>query len=133
MAEAQKNVLITLAARKKMCKARAQGGEFPKITKMAFGDGGCDEDGTVKTPTPEQTDLKSRIAELDKTIEKAEIQENGTTCRYTCKLGESDGAGKKISEIALVDSDNDVVAIKNFLPKGKDGDIEMTFYLDDIF
>jgi hypothetical protein len=38
-----------------------------------------------------------------------------------------------ISEIGLYDSDGDLVAIKNFLPKPKDPDIDTTFEINDTF
>ena len=58
---------------------------------------------------------------------------NDTTCRYECTLSESELAGEYISEIGLYDSAGDIVCIKTFTKKGKDGDIEMTYTLDDVF
>ena len=39
----------------------------------------------------------------------------------------------EISEMALIDEDGDTVAIKNFLKKPKDEDMEMDFEIDDNF
>ena len=58
MAEA----VVTKAYRIKMLKARAGDLELPPITQMAFGKGGVDLDGTVKTPTTEQTALNDQLA-----------------------------------------------------------------------
>lgn len=131
MADKQKNVIITKKAREKMVAARAGDTPLSIIEKMVFGDQGCLEDGTVKAPTSDQTGLTHQI--FEKAIDSHQILENKTTCRYVCKLTEAECADQKISEIGLEDHDGDIVAIKTFLPKGKDSDIEMTFYLDDVF
>lgn len=56
---------------------------------------------------------------------------NDTQVRYYCKLTESELAGYKISELALVDSEGDIVSIKNFREKEKDGDFSFTFMVND--
>ena len=52
---------------------------------------------------------------------------------YTCTLTEPELAGEDISEVGLYDENGDIACIKNFKTKGKDGDMEMTFTLDDVF
>ena len=47
---ANKNVVITLAARKKLLRARAGDATLPKVSSMVFGDGGVTSDGTVIAP-----------------------------------------------------------------------------------
>ena len=126
MAEA----VVTKAYRIKMLKARAGDLELPPITKMAFGKGGVDSGGTVKTPTTDQTALNDELGRKDIT---SHSYPTDTSCTYICALGESDYAGEQISEIALVDSEETIAAIKNFLPKGKDSDLEMEFAVTDEF
>lgn len=126
----EKNVIITEKARIKMVKARAGDIDLPKIKKMVFGSGGVDAQGAVVPPGIGQTALTAQIFEKDIESHTYPVE---TTCRYICTLSEADCAEQSISEIALKDADGDLVAIKTFLPKGKDGDLEMTFYLDDIF
>ena len=126
MAEA----IITKKARNKMLRARAGDDTLPKISQMAFGSGGVSGDGAVIPPDPDQSELKAEL--LKKNIDSHEYISE-TQCRYVCTLTAEELAGKSISEIALVDADGDLVAIKNFSAKGKDDDLEMTFNVDDIF
>lgn len=129
-AEKNKNVVITKKAREKLVKARAGTIELPKITGMAFGNGGVDEEGNVLPPSEDQTVLKNELSrkEIDGYSFPAD-----TTCRYTCTLAENELAGEEISEIGLYDSEGDIVCIKTFMRKGKDDDVEQTYTLDDIF
>lgn len=124
------NVIITKKARENMVKARAGALALPKITGMAFGDGGVDADGSVITPQEDQAALVNEL--YRKEINGFEFIED-TTCRYTCTLTEPELAGEDISEIGMYDENGDIVCIKNFKAKGKDGDMEMTFTLDDVF
>jgi len=48
------NVIITKKARENMVKARAGALVLPKITGMAFGNGGVDAGGNVITPQEDQ-------------------------------------------------------------------------------
>ncbi len=124
------NVIITKKARENMVKARAGALVLPKITGMAFGDGGVNADGSVITPQEDQAELTNEL--YRKEINGYEFV-NDTTCRYTCTLTEPELAGEDISEIGLYDENGDIACIKNFKAKGKDSDMEMTFTLDDVF
>ena len=124
------NVIITKKARENMVKARAGALALPKITGMAFGNGGVDADGSVITPQGDQAELVNEL--YRKEINGFEFTED-TTCRYTCTLTEPELAGEDISEVGLYDENGDIACIKNFKAKGKDGDMEMTFTLDDVF
>lgn len=124
------NVIITKKARENMVKARAGALALPKITGMAFGNGGVDEGGVVIKPGEDQAALSSEL--FRKEINGFEFVED-TTCRYTCTLTEPELAGEDISEVGLYDENGDIACIKNFKSKGKDGDMEMTFTLDDVF
>lgn len=46
------------------------------------------------------------------------------------ELAEDELVGTFISEMALIDAEGDVIAISNFLPKGKD-ETETTFTIED--
>lgn len=124
------NVIITKKARENMVKARAGALALPKITGMAFGGSGVDADGVVIKPEEGQAALVNEL--FRKEINGFEFIED-TTCRYGCTLTEPELAGEDISEIGLYDENGDIVCIKNFKAKGKDGDMEMTFTLDDVF
>ena len=58
---------------------------------------------------------------------------SATTCRYKCILGTSELVGENISEIALYDTEGDLMCIKSFIPKGKDAETEQTYVIDDAF
>lgn len=124
------NAMITQSARIKMVKARAGVATLPKIAGMAFGDGGAQADGTPIEIPDTQSELHNEL--LRKEVDGHEFLAD-TKCRYTCTLTENELVGKMISEIGLYDEEGDLVAIKNFIPKGKDNDIEMSFHVDDEF
>lgn len=124
------DAVITVKARNKMLRARAGEISLPKIAGFALGDGGVDDSGNVLTPDTNQEELNSEL--LRKEIDSyTTISE--TKCKYECTLANEELAGESISEIALYDSDGDLVAIKNCTPKGKDGDFEMKFEIVDCF
>lgn len=127
---ANKNVVITKAAREKLVKARAGAITLPKVVGMAFGRGGVNADGTVIKPSDAQSALATEL--YRKVIDKYSFPSD-TTCRYECTLTESELAGEEISEVGLYDEEGDIVCIKNFARKGKDDDVEQTYVLDDIF
>jgi len=56
-----------------------------------------------------------------------------TTNRYTVTIPENDLNGMNINEMALVDADGQLAAVKTFLSKGKDEDVKFTFQFDDEF
>ncbi len=114
--------VTTLMAKKKMLLARAGAAALPPIQKMV------DADGTVIEPESEQETLKNELYRKD--ITKYEIISD-TQIAYYCHLTESELMGENISELALVDSEGDVVTIKNFRVKQKDGDFSFTFKVND--
>lgn len=121
------NSIITLAGRRKMAEARAGVNGLPPIAFMAVGDGGTEPDGTVKEPADA---LNSEL--IRKAVDKP-IKMSDTCYRYKLTLDKGELTGKAISEMALIDADGDAVAIKNFLKKPKDEDMEMDFEIDDNF
>lgn len=124
------DAIVTLSGKTKMMKARTGAITLPKIVGMAFGNGGVDASGNVIAPVETQTALKNEL--LRKEIDGYEFLSE-KKCRYSCTLLSSELVGSYINEIALYDEDGDLVAIKNFLSKGKDADLEMTVQMDDEF
>lgn len=122
--------VVTKKAKTKMLKARANIASLPTVKGFAFGNGGVDSNGNVLTPTETQNALNGEL--LRKEIDSATMISD-TKCRYECTLLSNELVGKSISEVALYDTDGDLVAIKNFNPKSKDNELEMVFQMDDAF
>lgn len=122
--------VVTTQAKKKMVRARAGIADLPKIVGMAFGDGGVDTGGIVKPHSADQNTLHHEL--LRKEVDGYEVISD-TKIRYRCTLTKSELANTYISEIGLYDADGDMVALKAFLKKGKDEDIECIFECDDTF
>lgn len=126
-----KNSTITLARRINLAKiTRGAAEAIPKITHIAFGDGGIGEDGQPLAPQETQQALHNEVKryEIDSVATPVD-----TTNRYTVTIPETDLVGKNLSEMALIDADGVFAAVKNFLPKGKDEDVRFTFEFDDEF
>lgn len=119
--------VITLAGRKKMVEARAGAAVLPPIVQIALGDGGVDADGNVLEPA------ETLNHELVRRNVDSIIRITDTCYRYSLILEELELADAEISEMAFIDADGDAVSIKNFKPKVKDSDMEMTFQMDDRF
>jgi len=124
------DAVITTITRKKTIEARAGTRQLPTIVGMAFGNGGIGSDGNQVSPTISDNSLKNEL--LRKEIDGYEFTSE-TSCKYTCTLDEDELADQKISELALYDSDGDLVCIKTFSEKGKDSDFEMAFSVKDFF
>ncbi|MCI8644287.1 MAG: hypothetical protein HFG79_12590 [Lachnospiraceae bacterium] len=122
--------VITKTGREKLCKAHAGDITLPAITQMAFGSGGVDESGAVIVTTGEEVSLRAEL--LKKDIDRHTYPET-TTGRYSVRLGKEELADQTISEQGLFDAEGDLIAYKTFLPKGKDGDMEFIFDMDEIF
>lgn len=122
--------VITEKGREKLCKSHAGELILPKITQMAFGDGGLDAEGVPIETTGEEVELRSEL--LKKDIDTVTFPVP-TTGRYSVRLGTAELAGTSISEQGLYDAEGDLVAYKTFLAKGKDDDMEFVFEMDEIF
>ncbi len=124
--------VATAIARKKLCMAHAGDRELPAITKMAWGNGGVDENGQPIATTGNEVGLYNQL--LVKDIESHEYVNDGqTTCRYTATLEAEELAGEEISEIGLFDAEGDLVSYRTFLRKGKDGDIPQIYDMEEVF
>lgn len=123
------NAVATKIARRKLMMARAGDITLSPICGMAFGSGGVDGTGAVIPPSDTQTALN---AEIGRRPIGSHSYSGDTSCVYRVTLSEQDFAGERISEVGLYDADGDLVCVKNFLAKGKDEDVEMTFSLEDV-
>ena len=94
--------ITTIIAKKKILLARAGDIILPKITQIAFGDGGVDETGAIIELEESQTDLNNEI--YRKEIAKHDVISD-TQIQYCCELLEDELADSYISEIALVDAE----------------------------
>ncbi len=122
--------VITKIGREKLCKAHAGDQALPRISKMVFGKGGVDENDNVIETTGEEITLRTIL--LEKAIDSHTYPDT-TTCRYSTRLSKEELANEYISEQGLIDEEGDLVAYKTFLKKGKDGDMEFVFDMDEIF
>lgn len=126
-----KHSVITLDRRVKLAKITCGEAEtIPKITHIAFGDGGLDEEGQPLDPKEDQQALHHEVARYE--IQPVEHPAE-TTNRYVVTVPEADLNGVMLSEMALVDGEGSFAAVKNFLSKGKDEDVRFTFEFDDEF
>lgn len=103
---------------------------IPKITHIAFGDGGVNEAGEPIQPNETQEALQHEVGryEIDSVTSPVE-----TTNRYTVTIPEADLNGVNINEMVLVDADGVLSAIKTMYNKRKDEDVKFTFEFDDEF
>ncbi|MBQ8913913.1 MAG: phage tail protein [Lachnospiraceae bacterium] len=122
--------VVTNTAKTKMVKARAGLASLPAIVGMAFGDGAV-TGSTIRTPLATDTALQHQL--LRQVIDSATLQQDNISVLYACTLAKATLAGENINEIALYDSDGDLVCIKSFSNKGKDSDMEMEFSILDKF
>ncbi|MCI8536760.1 MAG: hypothetical protein HFG68_14580 [Hungatella sp.] len=119
--------IVTNIAKKKILLARA--GlipNLPKIVGMAFGNG-----ASTRLPLETDTTLQNEI--YRQKVDNAVFQENELYVKYSTTLAQTTLKGQVINEIALYDEDGDLLAIKTFSDKGKDGDMEMVFEILDRF
>lgn len=130
MAESNATI-ITTARRELLCKATSGAVDtIPAIVKVAFGSGGVDGDGAVLAPSAEQQELNDEVGRY--AIDGVTYP-TPTTARYTVTIQADDLEGAEISEVALVDSEGTLCAIRNMLPKGKDAGVAFIFTFDDEF
>lgn len=121
---------VTTKAKKKMLEARAGIAALPKIVGMAFGTGGTNDSGVVVPHSADQNTLHKEV--LRKAVDGYEVISD-TKIRYSCTLAANELAGTYISECGLYDADGDIVAMKSFMKKGKDDDMEVVFECEDMF
>lgn len=123
--------IVTNLAKSKLIKARA--GlipTLPKIIGMAFGDGAA-SGSDIRRPLETDSALQHELHR--QAVDNFELQDDEMSIFYNVTLIHETLAGKLINEVALYDAEGDLVAIKAFLSKGKDDDIEMVFQIEDRF
>ncbi|MDR1755246.1 MAG: phage tail protein [Eubacterium sp.] len=126
------NSIITKYRRQKLCEITSgKITAMPKITHIAFGEGGVDASGNPIAPLDTETALKKELKRY--ALDAAPTYPVPTTARYSSTIPAADLAGSSISEAALVDNDGVVCAIKTFYVKRKDSGIMFTFTFDDEF
>ena len=106
---------------------RGQSPPSPPVAYLALGDGGCGEDGEPIAPGLEQSALTHEICRY--AVETPTFPVD-TTARFTAIVPEAAQGGVKFSEMGLVDTENNFVAIKTMYPKQKDDDVEFSFTFD---
>lgn len=121
--------VITDLKRKKLAVATHTTGTIPVVKYIAVGSGGVDESGKPIVPKKESTELNHEILRREYTSSR-KISES--CFEYSLLIGADELVGEKISEIALVDAENDIVAIATFFEKGKDT-MEDTFAIQDLY
>lgn len=103
---------------------------IPKISHIAFGDGGVNASGEPVQPNESQAALNHELARYP--IDSVAYPQE-TTARYTVTIPEEALIGGKISEMALVDADGVICAIRTMYVKQKDENVKFTFEFDDEF
>lgn len=121
------NAVVTNKGKEKLVKARAGLITLPAITQVAFGDAGATSEGLPIAPSGSANSLNNEVLKVD--VETKTV--SGSVCTYTVQISADQAIGKKISELALVDSEGDLIAIKCFRPKIKDEGIPMIFEITD--
>lgn len=128
---AEQKSVVTLYRRIKLAKITSGAiTEIPKITHIAFGANGVDEEGNPLTPSESQTALNGEFCRYEVGEVTYPVE---TTARYTVTIPREEQAGQKFNEMALVDADGHLCAIKNMFTKQKDDDVIFTFEFDDEF
>lgn len=128
------NSVTAAKARAKFAQAHGTTGTLAKVVKMAFGDGGVDGGGQPIPPVTGDPVVGLTLGNelLRKDLESVSYPVP-TTARFEGKLTEAELNGYDISEIALVDENDDIVAVKTFTGKGKDEESELVFRWDEEF
>lgn len=121
--------IITDLKRKKLAEATHTTGQIPKVKYIAVGSGGVDQNGEVISPSKESTSLKHELLRKEYTASR---KVSDSCYEYSLLIEANELVGKYISEIALVDEENDIVAIATFMAKGKDT-MEDTFSIQDLY
>jgi len=119
------NSITTVTARAAFAQAHGTTGTLPKITHMAFGTSGVDGSNVPIPPFTTAAALGHEILRITYPV--------STTVRFTGKLLENEAVGQDISEIALVDQNGAIAAIKTFTKKGKDSESQFVFDWDEEF
>lgn len=128
---AEQTSIVTLYRRKMLTQITSGAiSALPKITHLAFGSGGLDEEGKPLTPSETQTGLNSEFCRYPIDSVTYPIE---TTARYIVTIPKGEQEGKMFNEIGLIDAEGNLCAVKTMYTKQKDGDVKFTFEFDDEF
>ena len=112
-------ITTTKVGRAKFAAAH-QTGTLPRITHLAFGNGGHDPatGGPVEFDD-NRTTVPGQFATLQPV---SSVTVNGMICTIVGRLDYNHEVGQIVSTCGLIDADGNLVAYKNFSPKAKDAD-----------
>lgn len=121
----------TAKGREKLAKALTGDKVLPKITKIVFGSGGTNSNGSPKTLSGNEIALFSKV--IEKNVSKS--YPVTTTARFSASLNADldNLIGVNINEAGLVDEEGDIVALKTFTNKGMDSGTIIEFDYDAEF
>ena len=122
--------ITTKIAKEKLIKAKCGEKPLPKVMKIAFGNGGTNEANEPLEIDLDQSSLNSELSR--KNIDGYNITAYNK-CEYYCTLTEQELVNERITEVALIDEEDDVIAIRNFKAKYKDNDMQLRFFIEDEF
>ena len=121
---------MTDIGKQKICKAHSGAAALPRISRMAFGDGGLDGAGEPISVTGQEAALRGQL--LEKEIESYSFPDM-VSANFVCRLTKPELAGKSLSEIGLMDEEGDLIAYRTTRAIGKDEDMEIEFTLTETF
>ena len=129
------NTVITIKRRQQLALITSGAiSSLAPVTMIAFGSGGVDTDGNPIPPSVTAESLNQELARypFDSVTYPLDPLPR-TTTRYVASIPADDLAGASISEVALVDADGNLCAIKTMYAKRKDRGVVFTFTFDDEF
>ncbi len=109
----------TKKGRQKFAKAH-EIGILPKITHLAFGNGG--HDPATGEPIEFDDNRTTVPGQFSTLYPVTSVAASGLICFIEGRLEYEHEIGRVVSSCGLIDSEEDLVAYKNFSPKTKDGD-----------
>lgn len=124
------NSITTFNARVKFAKAHAGDITLPKVTQIAWGDGGVDINGNLIVLSSTLTQVPGEF--LVKNVDQISFPSE-TTVRFRGVLTTTEGNGKDISSCGLYDSEGTLIAVKVFKPKAKDNETTIEIDWDEEF
>ena len=115
-----KTVIGTTKVGRAKFAAAHQTGTLPRITHLAFGNGG--HDPATGEPV-EFDDNRTTVPGQFPTLRPvSDVTVNGMICSIIGRLDYNQEVGQIVSTCGLIDADGNLVAYKNFSPKAKDAD-----------
>ena len=115
-----KTVIGTTKVGRAKFAAAHQTGTLPRITHLAFGNGGHDPaTGEPVEFDDNRTTVPGQFATLRPV---SSVKVNGMICTIVGRLDYNQEVGQIVSTCGLIDADGNLVAYKNFSPKAKDAD-----------